>query len=132
MDRLEVPLVCARLDIDGNHGVSEQVRALTVPSVKPADRRSEGQVQKSALLVEREVEGPNIDTQTPLPAIAFPCVVTNGSGLRHGAEFPELDAGASIKGPRITDPSRGSLRRIRADHDHIPINSRHRVIWNAK
>ena len=81
MDRLEVPLVRARLNIDGNHGVPEQVCALTVPSVKAANWRSQRQVEESALLVEGEIERPSIDTQAPLPAITFPGVVTNGSWL---------------------------------------------------
>src|SRR6266853_2065851 len=132
MDRLEVPLVRARLDIDSNHGVPEQVRALTVPSVKAADRRSQRQVKESALLVQGEVKRPGIDTQASLPAITFPGVMTNGSWLRHRTEFPELGARAGVESPRITDSSVSSWRRVRADHDDISINARHRIIRNAE
>ena len=38
----------------------------------------------------------------------------------------------AIEGPRIADPSDGSLRCVRTDHDNISINAGHRVIRNAE
>jgi hypothetical protein len=53
MDRLEVPLVGARLCINGNNRVTEQVRAFAIASVRAADRRSERQVKNAALWAGR-------------------------------------------------------------------------------
>ena len=88
MDRLEVPLVCAGLNIDCDHGVPKQIGALAVTSVIAANRRSQRQVQESSLLVECEIERPGIHAETVLPALAVPGVVTDRSRLGHRAEFP--------------------------------------------
>src|SRR5262249_17370704 len=72
MDRLEVPLVRARLDIHGDHRVSEQVRAFAVSSVISADRGSQRQIQKPALLIQREIERPGVDAEAAFPTVAFP------------------------------------------------------------
>src|SRR5262249_16311634 len=132
MDCLEVPLVRARLNIDGNKGISKQVRALAVSSVKAADWRSQTQEEETALLVQREVERPDVNTQTSLPAVTFPGVVTDGTRLRHRAEFPKLRSGACVESSRIPDPSARSWRRVRANYDHISVNARNRVVGNAE
>src|SRR5262245_43211940 len=97
MNGLKVPLVGSSLNVDSNYRVAKQVCALAVSSVKTTDGRSHRQVQEPALLVECEVERPDIDAQSPFPAISFPSVVTDGSGLRHRTEFPELCSCACIK-----------------------------------
>src|SRR5262249_48793410 len=132
MDCLEVPFVGARLNIDGNDGVSKQICALPVPSIKATNWRSQGQKEESPLLVECEIEGPDIDTQSSLPAVTFPGVVANGTRLRDRAEFPELRSGARVESPRIPDSSDRSWRRVGADHDNISVNARHRVVRDAK
>ena len=131
MDGLEMPPIGARLDIDGDHGIPEQVRPVPVSAVETADRRRERQVHEAALLVEREVEGPGVDAEAIFPALALPCVVTRCARLWNRAELPQLRAGARIERAGIADAADGARRRVRADNDDVPVHERHGVVRHS-
>src|SRR5256885_16395936 len=103
MDGLEMPLVGAGLNVHGNYRISKQVGAHTVSAVVAGNGRRQWDVEKSARLVQGEVERPRVDPEAPFPAVAFPGVVADGAGRRHRAELPDLGARAGVEGAGVAD-----------------------------
>src|SRR5262245_3791747 len=117
MQGLEVPSVLPRLNLDSNDRVAEQVRAFSISAICATDRRSQRQIQKFTLLVEREIKRPRVHAETPLPTVTFPGVVTDASRLWHRTEFPKLRAGSRVVSAWIADSADSSLRRVGTDDD---------------
>ena len=128
VNRLEVPLVLARRDLQRDDGIAKQVRALAVATIGVGNRRRKRHIEKIAPFVDGEVERPGVDTQTTLPAVAVPRVVTDLAGLWNGVEFPELGASPHVERSGIANAADRPGRRVRTDNDDVLVDERHRVV----
>ncbi len=130
MDGLKVPSVLARVNVHRDDCIAKQVGPFPISAVRVRDGRCQWQVQKPALLVEREVERPCVHTEAALPAVTFPGVVTDVARFWHGGEFPHLGARPRIKRSWIADASDSPGRTVRPDDEHVLVNKRYRVVWH--
>src|ERR1700681_4333997 len=126
MNRLKVPLVLSRLDINRDHGISVEIRTFAVAPIKVASRRSKGQVDQTALLIDRKVKWPRVGAGPVPPTIAIPRVVAGLARLRDGAELPQFRASAGVVCSGVSGRAEGSGWGIGANHDHIFRNQRNR------
>ena len=106
--RLKVPDPFARVRVEGDRAVGEQVLAVAVAAVEVERRRPESSEDEAALDVDAE-PAPGVGPAAVLPRVAGPGFVAELARRRHGAEPPDLapvrtsnariSPGAAIAGP---------------------------------
>ncbi len=108
--RLEVQHALARLHVDGDDALREQVVARPVPAVVVAGRRAGGKEDVAGLLVGAHGR-PDVGVPRVAPRLVQPGVGPEVVRLRHGAEHPPRVAGAGV------DALHPARRRLPADDE---------------
>ena len=135
-DVLEVPLQLARLRVERDRRVAEQVVAGPIAAVVVHARTADRHVDEAALLVDGQRERPDVVAGAILPAVVAPRVVADFAGQGNGVEVPHLLARARVVGVHVALLAL-ARREVRSDvplagpeeigsHQHdVPVDRRH-------
>src|ERR1019366_8265026 len=120
-DSLEVPDTLAGIGMERQQGIGEEVVARAVGAVEIAGGGSGGDVEDSALRVDRHA-GPVVGGAGVGPGILGPGVVAVLAGMRNGVETPAQLAGANIEGANVASGGGERLGSAATDNQQILIN----------
>ena len=130
MNGLEVPAALARLAVDGDQALGEQVVAAAVAAVPVVGRRAGRQVGEAELLVGTH-QAPDVRAAGDAPGLVLPGVGSDLPLLRHGVEGPELLAGPHVEAADVAGRSIvGTERTVgdgRSDDRHVAADGRRRT-----
>ena len=125
-DRLEMPLAFARLAVERNEALGEQVVPQPVAAVPVVGRRAEGQIDEPEVFVRGD-QRPHVRVARVLPGIVLPGLVPELPRLRNRVEGPAQLASHRIEAADVSGRRVGMVRRVRdrraddhgvaADHD---------------
>ena len=97
---LEMPEPLARLHVERDQALSEQVRPGTMAAVPVVGRRRQRQVDMAELLVAAH-RRPDVDVSGVRPGVLLPRLVAHFAGPRDGAERPQQLARAHVIAPDV-------------------------------
>src|ERR1700730_6759926 len=89
-DVLEVPLQFARLRVERNRCVAEEVIAGPIAAVVIHARAADRHVDDASLLVDGKSERPDVVARSILPTVILPRVIADFAGERNGVKVPQL------------------------------------------
>src|SRR4029453_9917815 len=127
MHRLKVPFVFARLCVDRNDGVREEIVSRPVAAPVVRCRTGHRHVHDAPLLVDGHGETPDVGARASLPSVA-PCVVPQLSRLWLRVKIPELLPRTRVICAGISGRANGNLVDVCPDQHHVLENRRRRVL----
>src|SRR4030095_6211234 len=131
MNSLKVPEVFARLRVDGDDGVREEVVAGTITSPVVPSRTRNGHVKDAALFVERHVPRPHVHARSIAPPAIEPGVVPELTWQRHSVKVPHVCTRPDVERAGMTGRAACHVTRGRTEDRDVPINRRDAVPGHA-